>query len=119
MIFSSAQPAPMPGNTDVRYHISRFNQNLLQGDTGETGSGKEKQNIFKVGLIAIFHGILRMESKTLLAAIPPVFLFGLILGQNRAPFPMPKSIFYSKLLTNNSQCKNCENFTEENHYAVF
>ena len=44
-----------------------------------------------------------------------VFLFCLIWGRNRAPFPMPKSIFYSQLLTNNSQLKNCEKSTEENH----
>ena len=27
MIFSSAQPAPVPGNTDLWYHIFRLNQN--------------------------------------------------------------------------------------------
>ena len=44
-----------------------------------------------------------------------VFLFGLIWGRNRAPFPMPKSIFYSQLLINNSQFINCENSSDENH----
>ena len=27
MIFSSTQPAPMLGNADLRYHLSRLNQN--------------------------------------------------------------------------------------------
>ena len=47
-----------------------------------------------------------------------VFLFGLIWGRNRAPFPMPKSIFYSQLLINNSQSKNCATFTHENQFIL-
>ena len=38
----------------------------------------------------------------------PVFLLHLIWGRNRAPFPMPKSIFFSQSLSKNSQLENCE-----------
>ena len=37
-----------------------------------------------------------------------VFLFCFIWGWNRAPFPMPKSIFFPQLLLKNSQLENLE-----------
>ena len=37
-----------------------------------------------------------------------MFLSWLIWGRNRAPFPMPKSIIFSQLLTWNSQLENLE-----------
>ena len=57
----------------------------------------------------------KSSQKKVQKEVGTVFLFGLIWGRNRAPFPMPKSIFYSQLLTYNSQLKNCESSTEENH----
>ena len=52
-----------------------------------------------VNLVRILSGMLTLCCGT------SAFLFGYVLGGNRAPFPMPKSTFYSQFLTYNSQFK--------------
>ena len=101
----------------------RFKVNGVKSDLGPVVSGVPQGNVlgpllFSLYIYNIYADIeseIRHFADDCVCYIA-VFLFGLVIWvQNGAPFTMPKSIFYSQLLTNNSQFKNCENSTEENH----